>query len=184
MYYGNTFFEGYENRIVAEMLIDTLNRFGINTVRLYNVVSDTAPSERGKLVREYLKVGYHGVAIDLHSNAINGDKKESTRGCLSFSTKGENGSDVLNSYLYDEWVRTFGDEWVRECNWDVSGDYEANFAFLRHADLGTPDCLAILEEFGFFTSEADATFIIKNRKLRVQCLVNAIMKAKNNLFTS
>ena len=167
LHYGNTFFEGYENRIVAEMLIDELTKLNIRTVRLHDPVSDTSPSERGRKVRKYLKAGYYGVAIDLHSNAI--DPRTTTRdvkGCLSFSTRGENGSDKFNSYLYEEWLKYFDENWVKECNWDVSGDYEANFAFLREADLGTPDCVAILEEFGFFTSLEDATFIMQPRDKR------------------
>ena len=55
---------------VAEMLIDELTKLNIRTVRLHDPVSDTSPSERGRKVRKYLKAGYYGVAIDLHSNAI------------------------------------------------------------------------------------------------------------------
>ena len=104
--------------------------------------------------------------------------------CLS-PLSGENGSDKFNSFLYEEWLKYFDERWVKECNWDVSGDYEANFAFLREADLGTPDCVAILEEFGFFTSlRTMPNFIIQpeTRQKRVKALVGAITKAHAQLF--
>jgi hypothetical protein len=185
MHFGNTFYEGYENRVVSEMLIRELTYKGIQTVRLYDATLDTKPSMRALHFIEMLNAGYFGVAIDIHSNAIDGtpEQKENTQGSCIYTSIGENKSDQLSDYHYESWKEVFGfDMNIRANKYDPSGDYEANFSFLKYADQGTPDCIAMLEEFGFFTSQQDAEFIINNRERRVEALVRTILKAKHNLF--
>lgn len=185
MHFGNTFYEGYENRVVSEMLIRELTYKGIQAVRLYDIDIDMKPSLRGSKFIEMLDAGYFGVAIDLHSNAIDGTpvQKEITQGSCIYTSVGENKSDQLSNYHYESWKEVFTVFMnIRQNKYDSSGDYEANFSFLKYADQGTPDCVAMLEEFGFFTSQQDAEFIINNRKLRVEALVRTILKAKHNLF--
>ena len=52
------YYEGYENRIVAEMFIEQMTKEGIQTIRTYHPVDDTPLSERTRLVNSYLKRGY------------------------------------------------------------------------------------------------------------------------------
>ena len=185
MHFGNTFYEGYENRVVSEMLIRELTYKGIQTVRLYDATLDTMPGMRATNFIEMLDAGYFGVAIDLHSNAIDGtpEQKEITQGSCIYTSIGENKSDHLSNYHYESWKEVFSVFMnIRQNKYDPSGDYEANFSFLKYADQGTPDCVAMLEEFGFFTSQQDAEFIINNRERRVEALVRTILKAKHNLF--
>ena len=185
MHFGNTFYEGYENRVVSEMLIRELTKKGIQTVRLYDATIDTYPRMRADNFIEMLDAGYFGVAIDIHSNAIDGttEQKENTQGSCIYTSIGENKSDQLSNYHYESWQNVFDSDMnIRQNKYDPSGDYEANFSFLKYADQGTPDCVAMLEEFGFFTSQQDAEFIINNRERRVEALVKTILKAKHNLF--
>ena len=172
---SGVFYEGHENRIIAEMLIKELNEVGINAIRLYHPYKDTSPRERANMYTQYIKRGYYGPAIDLHSNAIDTRNKslneiEKVRGGTIFTSKAETISDILaNIYIESSSFK----------NWTWSRDFEQNFSFLKYADLGTPDTAAILEEFGFFTSSIDTEFIINNRQIRVEDLSELLDPAFN-----
>ena len=155
------------------MLIRELTKKSIQAVRLYDPNFDIKPSDRAENFIEMLDAGYFGVAIDIHSNAIDGtlEQKEKTQGSCIYTSIGENKSDQLSKFHYESWKKVFKDDMnIRQNKYDTSGDYEANFLFLKYADQGTPDCLVMLEEFGFFTSQQDAEFIINNRERRVEAV--------------
>ncbi len=173
------FYEGHENRIIANMLKSQLTTYGFNNVFLHDPVNDTEPSKRGKTAAEYIKNGFYGVAIDLHSNAIDTNntyqKLEQTQGGIIFT---------LNNYGYSneaakKYIQLLKNKFG---SWAWDNPKYANFSFLKNADLGTPDIIAVLEEYGFFTSSVDTEHIINTRQQRVDNLLQFISECKNKLM--
>ena len=177
------YYEGYENRIVAEMFIEEMTKEGIQTIRTYHPVDDTPLSERTRLVNSYLKRGYFGYLMSFHSNAISSSnskqKLESTRGFCVFSTRGNTLSDKIAEKHFQTVFTTVEDWKLRtQTRQDGDSDFEANFQILRQTDKNLKNFGAILEEWGFHTSRIDTEFIIDSRTLRVSCAVKTAKKVK------
>jgi len=179
------YYEGYENRIIAEAYIEALTQAGINSVRVYHPVRDTSLYDRTNLINSYLKRGYYGFLLSFHSNAISSsnspEKLENTRGFSVYTTKGDTLSDKIAEVHFQHAVDTFTDWTLRtQKSVDNDSDYEENFQILRETD--TPENSgrfgAILEEFGFHTSKNDCLYIIGHRKNRVKCAVKTAKKVK------
>lgn len=167
------YFEGYENRIVAEMFIEKCTEAGIQTVRTYHPYKDTPLLERASLVTDYLHRGYYGYMHSFHSNAISSsnskDKLENTKGFSVYTTTGQNYSDKIADVHFKHMKNALPDWKFRTQDKDGDADYESNFYILRHTDLEHFTKFgAILEEFGFHTSGQDCDFIVNHRKERVQ----------------
>lgn len=177
------YYEGYENRIVAEMFIEQMTKEGIQTIRTYHPVDDTPLSQRTRLVNSYLKRGYFGYLHSFHSNAISSSnskqKLESTRGFCVFSTRGDTLSDNIAEKHFQTVLSTVEDWKLRtQTRQDGDSDFEANFQILRQTDKNLKNFGAILEEWGFHTSRIDTEFIIDSRILRVSCAVKTAKKVK------
>ena len=177
------YYEGYENRIVAEMFIEQMTKEGIQTIRTYHPVDDTPLSERTRLVNSYLKRGYFGYLMSFHSNAISSSnskqKLESTRGFCVFSTRGNTLSDKIAEKHFQTVLHNVKDWKLRtQTRQDGDSDFEANFQILRQTDKNLKNFGAILEEWGFHTSKIDTEFIIDSRNLRVSCAVKTAKKVK------
>lgn len=177
------YYEGYENRIVAEMFIEQMTKEGIQTIRTYHPVDDTPLSQRTRLVNSYLKRGYFGYLHSFHSNAISSSnskqKLESTRGFCVFSTRGDTLSDNIAEKHFQTVLSTVEDWKLRtQTRQDGDSDFEANFQILRQTDKNLKNFGAILEEWGFHTSKIDTEFIIDSRILRVSCAVKTAKKVK------
>lgn len=177
------YYEGYENRIVAEMFIEQMTKEGIQTIRTYHPVDDTPLSERTRLVNSYLKRGYFGYLMSFHSNAISSSnskqKLESTRGFCVFSTRGNTLSDKIAEKHFSTVFANVKDWKLRtQTRQDGDSDFEANFQILRQTDKNLKNFGAILEEWGFHTSKIDTEFIIDSRNLRVSCAVKTAKKVK------
>lgn len=182
---GN-YYEGYENRIVAEMFIEQLTRIGIQTIRTYHPTKDTSLSERTRLINAYLKRGYYGYLHSFHSNAISSSntpsKLEQTRGFMVFSTRGDTLSDEIATAHFQN-VHKYVNDWKLRTQKREDGDedFESNFQILRQTDKDLNRFGAILEEWGFHTSREDCEFIISSRDIRVKCAVETAKFVKNKL---
>jgi len=181
---GN-YYEGYENRIVAEMFIAELAKNGIVAIRTYDAINDTSLATRARTVRNYLRAGYAGYMHSFHSNAISSSnspaKLEATTGLVVYTTRDDNFSDQIAQHHFDNVKEEFGDEWnYREQTIDMDSDFEANFSVLKNTNLDEfeGDFGAFLEEWGFHTSSKDAKFIIESRKRRVACAVKTALWTK------
>jgi len=176
------YYEGYENRVVAEAFIEACMDIGIMCIRTYHPHKDTSLSHRTDLIRSYLRRGYYGYMHSFHSNAIASSnsvsKMEATKGYMVFNTRGDTFSDDIATAHYEHVKDEIGvNEWnfrTQEYN-DGDIDFEANFQMLRETDLNEfKDFGAILDEWGFHTSSADCQFIIDSREERVKaCLKTA-----------
>lgn len=182
------YYEGYENRLAAELFIEQCTKLGITCIRTYHPYKDTSLSERSEMVRSWLRRGYVGYLHSFHSNAISldnsKDKLESTRGFIVFNTRGNNLSDKIATAHYNNVVEEFGSEWLyrKQMN-DGDVDFEANFQILRETDLEEfPKFGAILDEWGFHTSSKDVEFIIKNRHRRAKVCAKTALYVKEKLL--
>lgn len=180
------YYEGYENRIIAEEFIHQLTILGIQSVRVYHPVKDVSLYDRANLVNSYLKRGYYGYLHSFHSNAISTsnspEKLENTRGFMVFSTKGDTLSDKFAEYHFQSVAETVTDWKLRtQLKPDNDSDFEENFSILRNTDTPENSQIfgAFLEEWGFHTSRQDCEFIIKSRPERVKCAIKTAQKIKN-----
>lgn len=179
---GN-YYEGVENRIVADAVCAALAANGIQSVRVHHPFADSQDGgsaelqRRAALVNDYLAAGYTGYLHSFHSNAIGGDaaKMEQTQGFCVFTTVGQTHSDKLAEKLWDYTKIAFPEWNVRSQMSDGDRDHEENFYIIRSVA-----CPAILEEFGFHTSRKDAEFIMANRSARVQNAVKLAIWARDN----
>jgi len=181
------FYEGVENRIIADEVAKRLREKGIFALVTHHPFKcDTGMlSIHHKQVLPYKRIGYNGYTHSFHSNAISTSNPpsvlESTKGGFVYTTPGITVSDEIAKRLLELWRERFG-KWVRlstdrrGLNFGkpitLSDDMEANFQVLREADYNGWG--AILEEFGFMTSKADSLFIInpENREKRITAAVD------------
>ena len=184
------FYEGVENRIIAYAVAYGLRKLGIFAL----VTHHPHQCDYGKLrthytkTAPYIKADYRGYTHAFHSNAISSTSKvkmDIVRGGYVFTTKGLTLSDEIAKELLNIWVEKFGN-WVRlrdrKKEPTVNSDVEANFQVLREIESANSKKFgAILEEFGFFTSEPDALFITSpyTRHKRIDAAVELAIKIKN-----
>lgn len=176
---GPNYYEGFENRLIAERFIYECSKIGIMCIRTYHPFKDTPLSERSEIVRSWLDRGYYGYLHSFHSNAISvskntPEKLENTIGFCVFTTLENNFSDQIATQHFQNAKNVIGaDNWrfLKQDYRDNDEDYEANFQILRETNLKKFKFFgSILEEWGFHTSKKDTLFITKpeNRVKRVQ----------------
>ena len=179
------YYEGYENRLVAESFIEKCTATGIQTIRTYHPYKDTPLSERVELIKSYLDRGYYGYLHSFHSNAISSknsvDKLENTIGFMCFTTTKNNHSDII-AWEHINNVKTQLPDWHYFGGNDPKGDndIEKDFYIISKSELSTQKkYAAILEEFGFHTSSKDCKFIIDNREQRAIAALKTAIYAQN-----
>ena len=184
------YYEGYENRIIAESFIEACTQVGIQCVRTYHPYKDTPLSERTNEVRSWLRRGYVGYLHSFHSNAISSSntpaKLEATRGFMVFNTRGDNFSDEIATQHFNNARDAVGRGWIYRTQTREDGDvdFEANFQILRETDLREFYWFgAILEEWGFHTSKTDAEFITnpRTRQARVAAALKTAQWVKQRI---
>jgi len=136
------YYEGFENRLIAEGFIEACTNAGIMCVRTYHPYKDTSLSERTEIIRSWLRRGYYGYLHSLHSNAISSSnseaKLETTRGYMVFNTRGNNFSDKIAAQHFEHVQEIMGkDNWNYRTQSSEDGDvdFEVNFQILRETDL-------------------------------------------------
>ena len=184
---GGHYYEGYENRIIAERFIQECTLKGINCIRTYHPIFDTPLSKRANLIKYWLRRGYFGYLHSFHSNAIESQDKQkllNTTGFQIYTTRGQTLSDKIASFHYENVKAQIGaDNWrFMEQKWtDNDVDFEANFTILANTDTKEFDLYGgILEEFGFHSSAKDCAFIIQEetRQKRVAAALTTAIQAK------
>ena len=181
------FREGVENRIVVNKVAELLTKRCIPYVIISDPVKDTPLGERALKMKRLAQSGYFGYLHSFHSNAADfyiRDKQgkairkrtkaelDAIQGYCVFTTRGQNISDIIAEIHYKLVEKNFKGKWRLRPNAysDGDNDQEADFYILRHTDLksATPTFGAILEEWGFYTSEQDSDFIMQTRDIRAE----------------
>lgn len=184
---GGWFWEGVENRIIADAAYDALVELGYNPYKIYHDVYDTALSTRAKIVRDDVEAGKFGWMHSFHTNAISTDNPkhilERTTGYCLFTTRGQNISDEVGQIAYDE-IKNIHKDWrILKRDDDGDDDWEADFKILRETDLKSVRSVvaSTLEEYGFMTSSKDCDKIFATRQLRLQAFVNTTKRVYNHM---
>lgn len=186
------YYEGYENRLIAESFIEACTEANIMCVRTYHPWIDMPLAARSELVRSWLSRGYVGYLHSFHSNAISSSntpqKLESTRGFMVFNTIGNNFSDEIATQHFNHAREETQYQWIyrTQSRRDGDVDFEVNFQILRETDLEEyPFFGAILEEWGFHTSRTDTLYITDpaNRKRRVATALRTAKWVKKELLS-
>jgi len=184
LHHGGDYYEGVENRIIAERFIERCTALGIHCIRTYHPWKDTPLSARSELVRSYLEQGYSGYLHSFHSNAISRkntpEKLEATRGFMVFTTSGNTFSDQIATQHFEHVRNETSNDWqYRKQTRDGDVDFEVNFQLLRETDMGEFALFgAILEEWGFHTSRADTTDWITSSRGRASRVEAAVRTAQ------
>jgi len=185
---GGNYYEGHENRIVAESFIEECSKLGIMCIRTYHPYKDTSLKERVELIRGYLNRGYYGYLHSFHTNAISSKNSpstlENTVGFCVYTTLGNTLSDKISQTHFNNVTNIVGKgNWkFRTQSVDGDSDYEADFYILRKTDNAhSPNFGAILDEWGFHTSKKDCEFIVdqKNRDKHVSASIKTAIWTKN-----
>lgn len=188
LHHKGHYFEGYENRIIAEMLIKDLTKRGFICIRTYHPYLDWKLSKRVDIINSWLKRGYYGLGVSLHSNAIPTENKSiqqinQVRGACVFTSKGYTLSDYFADIHIENLKASFPEWRIMENLSDGDGDWEANFTMLAKTDVFKNQFFAmILEEFGYHSSVNDCLFITNpvTRALRTSTLRNSIIEMAAN----
>jgi N-acetylmuramoyl-L-alanine amidase len=180
------YFEGHENRIAADYFWYLLKWEGIAAVKLHEPLNDTPLRRRTDILKTWLTSGHIGYLHSFHSNASPDNKNnDNIRGACVFTSIGQNLSDKIADWHFDNMLAEFGKDFVwRMDKSDGDKDYEANFHMLYIAEIGAHKNFgAILEEFGFHTSKSDVKLITdpENRKLRAKAAFNTALQVKQLL---
>ena len=177
---GNgTFYEGHENRIIANRIYIEALKLGVRALKTYDIHLDTSLYKRSLIVQSWTLAGYSVFNHSLHSNAGPFGNNEDITGFSVFTTVGNNTSDLFAQWHFDHSRDEFGSGWVwRGDTSDLDSDYEANFAILKWTENIKLKCYSILEEFGFFTSSVDVEFITseETRSRRVNVAIRTLFR--------
>jgi len=162
---ADTFYEGYENRILANAFEKEMEKYGVLVHPCYHPYLDwwgtnsnsQELARRANFAEPYLKRGFVGYYHSFHSNAIGKKVKnkagevirirtqeeiDQTQGGIVFTAPGVTLSDIVSTYLIEEWKKEIGDEWVWNKNENPDGDeanttesdYEDKFAVLTGSE--------------------------------------------------
>lgn len=202
------FFEGVENRIICNAVAERLRSLGIFvlvTHHEYKCDYGMLSMHRNAVI-PFIRAGFKGYTHAFHSNAAPSDiedkdgnfirkrtksELDAIRGGYVYTTKGYTFSDIVAAHDLLLWQQRFG-AWVKTRDKakvaTVSSDAEENFQVLRDIELfaeqgGIKHYGAILDEFGFMTSEDDAKFITnpQTRELRIDAAVQLALWVKQYL---
>jgi len=146
---GSVFYEGVNNRIVANMVIEELEKRGIDAIDIVNSNKDVSLGERVRRANELgreLKCLY----ISIHSDAFgNGKDWTSPSGISVYTSPGKTRSDDFAEHLISELHCNFEStvKWRHDSS-DGDRDKEAHFYVLKKTSM--PACLI---EAGFHTNK-------------------------------
>ena len=204
---GGWFYEGIENRIIADAVAEGLRKLGV-----FVLVTHTDYCDDGYLGQHYVKTlpyiqaGYKGYTHAFHSNAAPTKVKDKAgkvirrrtqaeldqiQGGFVFTTTGSTFSDKIAPIELRQWQPRFG-KWVRlrgsSSVPNESSDAEANFKVLRDIEEAAKNVNsffgAILSEFGFMTSLPDCLFITspKVRAMRIQAAIDTALEVRRMFY--
>ncbi len=154
---GLTFYEGVNNRAIADELIILMNQAGFDYERVYDQVLDTPLKERVEKANTLHAKGRRCIYVSIHSDAMPDTAHGKGSGFSIYTSKGNTRSDVIAKIFCD----TYGD-YLKEFKFrkdlsDGDADMEEDFYVLRKTN-----CPAILIENLFFDNRKEAEYLTSN----------------------
>lgn len=184
-HYKGNYFEGWENRVVANEFIKLLARNEIVALPVFDPVLDNTLRDRCDKVLQYMDAGFYGPLISFHSNAISTEGRtqndlDRVRGLGVYTTTKDNTSDEVGKIHLKSLRKQFPTAKIRLG--DDGATKERNFMIMRETEKHFFTQLglfgAILEEFDFHTSTSGAKFIMGNRRGRVNAALRTVLASK------
>jgi N-acetylmuramoyl-L-alanine amidase len=161
------FYEGVKNRIVANLVIDNLEKDNIKVIKVYHEYNDTPLSARVNTANTMFKAGTKGIYISEHSNAT-GD--HSARGISVWTSEGQTQSDVLAEDFIKRLQLAHDNLGISrvmtDSKVDKDMDYEANFYVLKNTIMPS-----VLIENLFFDNYEDACMLMSEKYLTKYALL-------------
>ena len=148
---GFTVYEGVFNRFVANLLMEKLQKAGIDYIPITTDSTDVPLKERVSKANDLHSSLKNCVLVSVHGNAGGGT------GFEVFTSVGETKSDELAEVFSKKYMELIPEFRFRKDIVDGDFDKEANFYILKQTN-----CNALLTENGFFDNRKDAEFMMSN----------------------
>lgn len=141
------FYEGVNNRIIADLLGAALKEKGIDFEFIHHEYIDISLSDR---VKKANSIG-GDLFISIHSNAGKG------KGFEFYTTVGQTKADAFAEKFVKQFEKDFPEWGVRKDRTDGDGDRERDFYVIKHTNMP-----AVLMELLFFDEIAQAKFLLSD----------------------
>ena len=187
------FYEYKFNREIVDMLAKKLSEQGIEVFITTdkNRDGDIDVSVTTRATRAWNKIkasGKKGIFISIHANANGkGSAWDKAKGWSTYTTKGQNISDQLADYFYDEAEKIFDGKKlkIRTDKSDNDRDWEENFTVIFKMEQfstknGKPTVPSVLTENFFYSNVDDCKYLCSNKgkedivKLHFQAILGFI----------
>lgn len=191
------FYEYKFNREIVDMLAKKLSEHGIEVFITTdkNRDGDIDVSLTTRATRAWNKIkssGKKGIFISIHANANGkGSAWDKAKGWSAYTTKGQNISDQLADYFYDEAEKIFDGKKlkIRTDKSDNDRDWEENFTVIFKmeqfsAKNGKPTVPSVLTENFFYSNLDDCKYLCSNKGKEdiVKLHFQAILGFVENVF--
>ena len=191
------FYEYKFNREIVDMLAKKLSEQGIEVFITTdkNRDGDIDVSLTTRATRAWNKIkasGKKGIFISIHANANGkGSAWDKAKGWSTYTTKGQNISDQLADYFYDEAEKIFDGKKlkIRTDKSDNDRDWEENFTVIFKMEQfstknGKPTVPSVLTENFFYSNVDDCKYLCSNKSKEdiVKLHFQAILGFVENVF--
>ena len=191
------FYEYKFNREIVDMLAKKLSEHGIEVFITTdkNRDGDIDVSLTTRATRAWNKIkasGKKGIFISIHANANGkGSAWDKAKGWSTYTTKGQNISDQLADYFYDEAEKLFDGKKlkIRTDKSDNDRDWEENFTVIFKMEQfstknGKPTVPSVLTENFFYSNVDDCKYLCSNKGKEdiVKLHFQAILGFVENVF--
>ena len=191
------FYEYKFNREIVNMLAKKLSEQGIEVFITTdkNRDGDIDVSLTTRATRAWNKIktsGKKGIFISVHANANGkGSAWDKAKGWSTYTTKGQNISDQLADYFYDEAEKIFDGKKlkIRTDKSDNDRDWEENFTVIFKMEQfstknGKPTVPSVLTENFFYSNVDDCKYLCSNKGKEdmVKLHFQAILGFVENVF--
>lgn len=170
------FYEYKFNREIVDMLAKKLSEQGIEVFITTdkNRDGDIDVSLTTRATRAWNKIkasGKKGIFVSVHANANGkGSAWDKAKGWSTYTTKGQNISDQLADYFYDEAEKLFDGKKlkIRTDKSDNDRDWEENFTVIFKMEQfstknGKPTVPSVLTENFFYSNTDDCKYLCSNK---------------------
>lgn len=153
-----TFREYLWNRQVADLIVEKLQKWGVEAVQIVTETNDIPLRTRvmrvNKVCDEY--GADNVILVSIHSNASGNGEWMKANGWSCYTTKGVTKSDKLADCFYDAFEKAFPEKRMRKDYSDGDRDWEENFYVLVHSR-----CPAVLLENFFYDNKEECQWLLR-----------------------
>lgn len=148
------------SREIADMVVASLRKLGIDAERIVKEDTDVPLSERCRRVNAiYNETGKKAILISIHCNAAgNGTAWMHAQGWEAWTSVGQTKADILADCLYEAAEEALPGMKIRKDMVDGDSDKESNFYILKYTK-----CPAVLTENFFQDNKEDVEYLLSQQ---------------------